>query len=79
MGMARTMLIEAHLPESFWAEAVNTGVYLHNRCPTRSLEGITLYEAYNGFKPDLSNLKVFGCNAYLFAPEEKRGKLQSKS
>jgi transposase InsO family protein len=76
---ARTMLLEAHLPESFWAEAVNTAVYLHNRSPTRSLDGITPYEAWNGTKPDLSHIKVFGCDAYLFVPDEKRGKLQAKS
>jgi len=79
MEKARTMLLEACLPESFWAEGVNTAVYLHNRSPTRSLEGVTPYEAWNGFKPDLSNLRAFGCDAYLFVPDEKRGKLQSKS
>ena len=77
---ARTMLLEACLPEGFWAEAVNTAVYLHNRSPTRSLEGVTPYEAWNGTKPlDLSNLRIFGCDAYLFVPDEKRGKLQAKS
>jgi len=79
MEKARSMLLEARLPESFWAEAVNTAVYLHNRSPTRSLEGVTPYEAWNGFRPDLSNLRVFGCDAYLFVPDEKRGKLQPKS
>lgn len=79
MEKARTMLLEAHLPESFWAEAVNTAVYLHNRSPTRSLDGKTPYEAWNGVRPDLSHIKVFGCDAYLFIPDEKRGKLQAKS
>ena len=76
---ARSMLMEARLPESFWAEAVNTAVYLHNRSPTRSLEGKTPYEAWNGTKPDLSNLRVFGCDAYLHVSEEKRTKLESKA
>jgi len=79
MEKARTMLLEARLPESFWAEAVNTAVYLHNRSPTRSLDGCTPYEAWNGSKPDLAHIKVFGCDAYLFVPDEKRGKLQAKS
>jgi transposase InsO family protein len=79
MEKARTMLLEACLPESFWAEAVNTAVYLHNRSPTRSLKELTPYEAWNGTKPDLSHLKVFGCDAYLHVPDEKRSKLQAKS
>ena len=41
MEIARTMLLEARLPESFWAEAVNTAVYLHYRSPTRSLDNMT--------------------------------------
>ena len=39
MEKARSMLLEAGLPENLWAEAVNMAVYLHNRSPTRSLEG----------------------------------------
>jgi len=76
---ARTMLLEAKLPERFWAEAVNTAVFLHNRSPTRALEGKTPFEAWNGLKPDLSHLRRFGCDAYLHVPEEARTKLQSKS
>jgi len=79
MEKARTMLLEAHLPESFWAEAVNTAVYLHNRSPTRSLEGMTPYEAWNGVKPDLSNIRTFGCDTYMHVPEEARTKLESKT
>ena len=79
MEKARMMLLEARLPESFWAEAVNTAMYLHNRSQTRSLNNMTPYKAWNGVKPDLSHIKVFSCDAYLFAPNEKRGKLQAKS
>src|SRR5205085_10361622 len=79
MEKARSMLLEASLPESFWAEAVNTAVYLHNRSPTRFLEGKMPYKASNGIKPDLSHLKVFGCDAFLHIPDEKRNKLQSKT
>src|SRR5947209_3110293 len=75
----RSILLEAGLPESFWAEAVNTAVYLYNRSPTRSLDGKTPYEAWNGIKPDLSHLKVFGCVVFLHIPDEKRNKLQSKA
>src|SRR5947209_6654854 len=65
MEKARSMLLEAGLPESFWAEAVNTALYLHNRSLRRSLEGKMPYKAWNGIKPDLSHLKVFGCDTFL--------------
>jgi len=79
MEKARTILLEACLPESFWAEAVNTAVYLHNRRPIKSLEGKTPHQAWNGIKPDLSQLRVFGCDAYLHVPDEQRTKLEVKS
>lgn len=34
--MTRCFLIEAGLPQVFWAEAVNTACYIRNRCPSRA-------------------------------------------
>ncbi|KAI5328290.1 hypothetical protein L3X38_027687 [Prunus dulcis] len=51
--MAKSMLHEKSLPYEFWAEAVHTAVYLLNRCPSKSLEKMTPFEAYTGRKPVL--------------------------
>ena len=74
----RTMLSHSQLAHSFWAEALSTAVYVRNRCPTKLLN-ITPYEALLGNKPDISHLRVFGCNAYAHIPSEERRKLDSKS
>ena len=79
MEAARSMLLHSHLPLSFWAEAVSTANYLRNRSPTSSLSGKTPYECWNGMKPDLSNLRVFGCISYMHIPKELRKKLDPKS
>jgi hypothetical protein len=34
--MARCILLQANLPDTLWAEAVNTATYLRNRCATVS-------------------------------------------
>ncbi len=60
----RVMLYDARLPNNQWGKAISTAVYLKNRSPTKSLKGITPYEADTGRKPDLSNLYRFGCIAY---------------
>jgi hypothetical protein len=70
--MARSMLKGKSLPNIFWAEVVATSVYFLNRCPTRSVQNMTLYEAWSGRKPGVSHLKVFGCIAYAHVPDEKR-------
>ena len=52
-------------------------VYLKNRTPTRSVVGMTPYEAWsgNGKKPSLKHLRVFGCLAFVHVPKERRTKL----
>jgi transposase InsO family protein len=43
--MARCLLKAMELPGTFWGEAVKTSVYILNRAPSRSLDGVTPYEA----------------------------------
>jgi hypothetical protein len=63
----------------FWAEVVNTAVYIKNGCPTKALESKTPQEAWTGRKPDVSHLRVFGCKAFAHIPDEKKSKSKSKS
>ena len=79
MERARTILIESQLEDHFCAEAVNTSVYLHNRRPTKALHGTTPYEAWHGSKPPLEHLRRFGCDAYVYVPDQRRKKLDPKS
>jgi transposase InsO family protein len=76
---ARSMLLDANLSKSFWAEAVNTAAYLKNRSPTKALQGKTPFEAWYGKKPNVEHLKVFGCMAYAHIPKDERGKFDSKA
>lgn len=76
---ARSMLIQAKLPISFWAEAISCAVYIRNRSPTAALNNKTPYECWFGQKPDLSNLRVFGCVAYAHVPTVERRKLDPKA
>ena len=73
------MLSHAQMPNEFWAEAVNTSVYVRNRSPTTALNGITPYECLFEKKPDVSNLRVFGCVTYAHIPDNRRKKLDPKS
>ena len=77
--MARSMLIGANMPQTFWAEAISTAAYLRNRSPTKSIQGITPYEAWTGDKPCVDGLRIFGCQAFVHIPKDERKKLESKS
>ena len=74
---ARSMLFHAGLDKKFWAEAINTAAYLRNRIPTTS-HGTTPYEKWHNRSPSLDHLRVFGCTAYAFIPEQFRTKLDKK-
>ena len=43
--------------------------------PTASVHYVTPHGKYYGKKPDLSHLRIFGSNAYMHIPNEKRLKL----
>ena len=77
--MARSMLIDARLPKTFWAEAVSTAVYLKNQSPSKPLQDMTPYEAWFGRKPVANHLRVFGCDAYAHIPKDERSKFDSKA
>ncbi|KAK3040236.1 hypothetical protein RJ639_028948 [Escallonia herrerae] len=67
------------MPKEVWAEAVACAVYLSNRCHTKSVQGKTPQEAWSGFKPSVSHLRIFGSIAYAHVSNEKRSKLDDKS
>ena len=75
----RAMLYHAKLPKKFWAEAINTAVYLKNRSPHSYLDGITPFEIFHGQKPNLSNLRVFGCLTTVHIPKQQRLKIDAKA
>ena len=77
MEAARSMLFHSKMPQRFWAEAVNTAVYLRNRSPTVAVKDKVPFELWYGKKPSVSHLRVFGCNAYVRI--EKAGKLGAKA
>jgi hypothetical protein len=76
----QALLADAGLPMSFWLDAVLTRQYLVNRLPTSTLpDDVTPFEVLtNGRKPDLSHLRIWGCDCYVAVPDELRAKAGSK-
>ena len=63
----------------FWVRGLATSVYVKNRCMHSSLTHGTPYELFYGRKPDLGNLRGFGCKTYVYVQKEFRQKLDSQS
>ena len=79
LEMARCILMQTGLPPGFWAEAISTANYIQNRCPTKSLNGKTPYEAWTGNIPNVSNFKEFGCQVFFLDSNPERGKFDKRS
>ena len=76
---AKCMCAHADLPKSLWAEAASTACYVYNRLPNAPLKCKSPHEVWYSRKPDLSNLRVFGCVAYALVPAAKRKKFDNRT
>jgi len=71
----QTLLADSGLPFSFWGDALSTTRYLRNRLPSSVLPAnVTPYEGFHRTKPDLSHLRVWGCQCFVAIPPELRTK-----
>jgi len=66
-------------PKKFWAEVVSTAVYLRIRSPTSVELGKTPFEAWTKEKPDVGNLKTFGCLCYAHIEKDEQHKFDAKA
>ncbi|GJW69991.1 zinc finger, CCHC-type containing protein [Tanacetum coccineum] len=64
LSTMRSMMKVMKLPLTFWAEAVRHAIYILNMVSTRALVDKTPYEVLYNRKPNLENLRIFGCTAY---------------
>jgi len=70
MEKSQAIRLDACIPPSWWEFSINHAVHLYNCTPVRRLEWKTPYELINGKVPDISHLRVFGCGAYVYLPED---------
>jgi hypothetical protein len=68
--MARNMINETNIAKHFWAEAINTACYIHNRISIRPILNKTPYELWKNSKPNISYFHPFGCTCYILNTKE---------
>nr|GEZ77419.1 glucose/ribitol dehydrogenase [Tanacetum cinerariifolium] len=76
LDMVRSMFNLTTLPLSFWDYALEFAVHILNMVPTKKVDK-TPYEIWHGKAPNLSYLKVWGCEAYM--KRDSADKLQQRS
>nr|GEW86751.1 hypothetical protein [Tanacetum cinerariifolium] len=76
--VARTMLADAKLPVTFWAEAVNTACYVRNRVLVNKSQNKTPYELFNSRIPATGFLRPFRCHVMILNTLDHLGKFDAK-
>ncbi|MBW0492056.1 hypothetical protein O181_031771 [Austropuccinia psidii MF-1] len=69
---ASCLMSMANLPNHYWAEAVNTAVFLLNLSPMPSRGDKSPYQLWNNCLPRLSRLRTFGCRAVIYNLKNQR-------
>lgn len=67
LDTTRCMLISSGLPPALWEEAIAYTTYIGNRVLSRTSQ-VTPFENWNGRKPNLSNIRIFGARAFVRIP-----------
>jgi hypothetical protein len=77
--MARSMLLDANLPQQMWGEAILAANHTKNHLPTHgnSPTDTSPHERWFGKKPNLAKFRVWGCLCYTHIPKETRHKLDA--
>lgn len=76
---ARTMIHSTDMPKTFWAEVVNTAVFVLNKTGTSSVRGTSSIKLWHSKDVNMSIFKIFGSRIAAHVPKEKRLKLDAKS
>jgi hypothetical protein len=72
------MLLQANMPDCFWAEAMSTTVYLINWLPSSAIDDQIPFECWyerDLKETDIKLLRPFGCIVWDNIPKQRRGKL----
>jgi hypothetical protein len=72
----KALLNDQYISMFLWGEAKMTEIYVQNKIPHRILKDMTPEEEFLGKKPNVENLRIFGCQVYSHIPKDKRNKLE---
>ena len=64
-----SVMAKKQLPKSLWHEITADVVHVRNKCSI--VEGKTPFQQCNNQLPDVSNLRVLGCRAWVLVPDIK--------
>src|ERR1700722_19572337 len=77
--MARSMMKEKDISQSFWVEAIHTAVHILNKAHLRPHSDKTPYELWFGRPASIKHFKFFGSKCYIKNNDENSGKYDDRA
>ena len=75
LKVARSLLFQSNVPKNFWRFAIAHSVFIINSLPSKILGNKSPFELSHNKLPDLSFLKIFGCQCFASTLTAYRKKL----
>ena len=79
LNVTRALMFQSNLPKHFWNFAVSHAVFLINRLPSKVLNNKTPIELLYNTPPDISIIKIFGCECFASTLSNSRTKLDPRA
>ena len=76
--MARSMMKENNISQTFWVESIHTVVHILNKSHLRPNNDKTPYELWFGRPASIKHFKVFGSKCYIKNNDEHLGKYDDR-
>src|ERR1700722_7126506 len=77
--MARSMMKEKDISQSFWVEAIHTAVHILNKAHLRPNSDKTPYHLWFGRPATIKHFKFFGSKCYIKNNDENLGKYDNRA
>jgi hypothetical protein len=75
--MARTMIMDSKLTDTFWTWEMHTTVHIQNRVMLRKNTDKIPYALWKGRPANVKHFRVFGSKCYIKREDGRMGKLES--
>jgi hypothetical protein len=77
--MARSMMNEKNIGQTYWVEAIHTAVHVLNKAHLKPQSEKTPYELWFGRPASIKHLRVFGSKCYIKNNDENLGKYDDRA
>jgi hypothetical protein len=77
--MARSMMNEMNISQTYWVEAIHTTVHILKKAHLRPHSDKTPYELWFGRPTSIKHFKVFGSKCYINNNDENIGKYDDRT